>query len=61
MEDTESLISHNEKVKQAKDALKSHLGMKVLDEFVTHAEKCKKAVADSDSASQKEMTDDAFD
>ena len=36
MEDTESLISCNEKVKQAKDTLKSHSGTKTLDEFITH-------------------------
>ena len=42
MEDTESLISCDEKVKQAKDTLKSHVGTKILDEFVTHAEECKK-------------------
>ena len=53
VEDTESLISCNKKVKQAKDTLKSHVGTKVLDEIVAHMEECKKAVADSDTASQK--------
>ena len=61
MEDTESLVSHNEKVKQAKDTLKSHLGTKILDEFVTHTEECKKAVTDGDTALQKDVKDNAFD
>ena len=50
MEDTESLTSCNEKVKQAKDMLKSHLGTNILDKFVAHTEECKKAVAEGDSA-----------
>ena len=42
MEDQESLIGHNEKVKQAKDVLKSHSGTKILDELVAHTEECEK-------------------
>ena len=42
MKDTESLISCNKKVKQAKDMFKSHLGTKILDEFVAHTEECEK-------------------
>ena len=61
MEDTESLISCNEKVKQAKDALKSHLGTKITNEFIAHTEEHKKAAADSNTALQKEMKDNAFD
>ena len=61
MEDQESLISYDEKVKQAKDTLKSHSGTKILDEFVAHTEEHKKAVAEGNSALQKEMKDDTFD
>ena len=61
MEDTENQISCNEKVKQAKDVFKSHLGTKILDEFITHTEEHKKAVAEGNSASQREMKDSAFD
>ena len=60
MEDQESLISHNEKVKQAKDAFKSHLGTKILNEFIAHTEECKKAVTESDTELQKDVKDDAF-
>ena len=61
MEDQESPIDHNEKVKQAKDTLKSHSGTRVLDEFVTHTEEHDKAVADGNSTLQKETKDGTFD
>jgi len=60
MEDQESLISYNEKVKQAKDMFKSHLGIKILDEFIAQTEECKKAVADSNTVLQQEMNNKAF-
>ena len=40
--------------------LKSHAGTKNLDDFVTHAEECKQAVVNSNTALQQESKDKAF-
>ena len=60
MEDQETLINCNKKIKQAKDMLKSHTGTKTLDEFVAHAEECKKAEANGNTVLQQEPKDKAF-
>ena len=60
MQDEETLISHNKKVKQAKNTFKSHTGTKNLNKFVAHAEEHKKAAANSDTASQQELKDKEF-